>query len=100
LALYYFDHNRKRIRSILNKTIAGGVTINDCIYHIGQHRLPFGGVGSSGMGHYHGFDGFVTFSKKKPVMHQSRFAVTSVLAAPFTDAKKKLIDVLLFIVRR
>jgi coniferyl-aldehyde dehydrogenase len=99
LALYYFDHHRKRIKSVLQKTIAGGVTINDCIYHIGQHRLPFGGVGNSGMGHYHGFDGFVTFSKKKPVMHQSRFAVTSILAAPFTDSKKKLIDILLTLVR-
>lgn len=100
LALYYFDQNRKRISSVLQKTIAGGVTINDCIYHIGQHRLPFGGVGKSGMGHYHGFDGFVTFSKKKPVMHQSRFAATAVLAAPFTGAKKKLIDLLLSLVRR
>jgi len=100
LALYYFDTNRNRIASVLEKTIAGGVTINDCIYHIGQHRLPFGGVGQSGIGHYHGFDGFVTFSKKKPVMHQSRFAATAVLAAPFTGAKKKLIDVLLQLVRR
>jgi coniferyl-aldehyde dehydrogenase len=71
LALYYFDRDRSRIRKILDQTFSGGVTINDCIFHFVQHDLPFGGVGSSGMGSYHGFAGFCTFSKKKGVFLQN-----------------------------
>ena len=71
LALYYFDHDRRRIASVIDRTVSGGVTVNDCIYHLAQHDLPFGGIGPSGQGAYHGFDGFVTFSKKKGVLLQS-----------------------------
>jgi coniferyl-aldehyde dehydrogenase len=70
LALYYFDNSSSRIDRVLHETTSGGVTINDCIFHIAQHNLPFGGVGPSGMGAYHGFDGFATFSKKKGVFIQ------------------------------
>lgn len=100
LALYYFDTNRKRINELMHKTWAGGVTINDCILHIAQHHLPFGGVGQSGIGHYHGFDGFVTFSKKKPVMVQHPLSATSILSPPFTDLKRRLVDTLLYLARR
>jgi coniferyl-aldehyde dehydrogenase len=71
LALYYFDRNKSRIERILEQTVSGGVTINDCIFHFVQHQLPFGGVGPSGMGAYHGFDGFIAFSKKKGVLLQN-----------------------------
>jgi coniferyl-aldehyde dehydrogenase len=71
LALYYFDRNDKRIDKVLKKTVSGGVTVNDCIFHFPQHRLPFGGVGPSGMGAYHGRDGFETSSKKKGVFLQN-----------------------------
>lgn len=91
LALYYFDNNKSRIDKLLKHTLSGGVTINDTMYHLAQHRLPFGGVGASGMGHYHGYDGFKTFSKKRAVMHQKRFAASDFLHPPFTDFKKKLI---------
>ena len=94
LALYYFDDNKKRINWVLKNTLSGGVTINDVIYHLAQHNLPFGGVGSSGMGHYHGFDGFKTFSKKRAVMHQKRFASSDFLHPPFTGLKKRLIKIL------
>lgn len=70
LALYYFDSDRDRIGYLLRHTVSGGVTVNDCIFHLPQHRLPFGGVGPSGMGAYHGFAGFETFSKKKGVLLQ------------------------------
>jgi len=83
LALYYFDNDRGRQDHVLASTISGGVTINDCIYHLAQHNLPFGGVGPSGMGQYHGFDGFVTFSKKRPVMVQRNLAGTALLRAPW-----------------
>ena len=91
LALYYFDEKKKRINWLLRNTLSGGVTINDTIYHLAQHNLPFGGVGASGMGHYHGYDGFKTFSKKRAVMHQKRLAASDFLHPPFTDLKKKLI---------
>ena len=94
LALYYFDEKKQRINWLLKNTLSGGVTINDTVYHLAQHNLPFGGVGASGMGHYHGYDGFRTFSKKRAVMHQKRFAATDFLHPPFTDFKKKLINIL------
>jgi coniferyl-aldehyde dehydrogenase len=100
LALYYFDNNPSRIDDILRRTCSGGVTINDCIFHFGQLGLPFGGVGQSGMGQYHGFDGFVTFSKKRAVMVQRRLTVTTVLCAPFNKAKKWMIEAMLRIVTR
>lgn len=92
LALYYFDNNSKRIKHLLKFTQSGGVTVNDTIYHLAQHRLPFGGVGNSGMGHYHGFDGFKTFSKKRAVMKQGRIAASDFLQPPYTGLKQKLIS--------
>ena len=82
LALYYFDQNSSRIKKVLEQTVSGGVTINDCIFHLPQHGLPFGGVGPSGMGAYHGFDGFATFSKKKGVLLQNTM-VGSILSRAF-----------------
>jgi len=73
LALYYFDNDAARVNKVLRETVSGGVTINDTIFHIAQDSLPFGGVGPSGMGHYHGKEGFDTFSKKKSVFYQARF---------------------------
>jgi coniferyl-aldehyde dehydrogenase len=94
LALYYFDDDAGRVDHLLSRTLSGGVTINDCVFHLGQYNLPFGGVGASGMGQYHGFDGFQTFSKKRGVMVQRRFAVTSFLHAPYAG-KRRLIDAML-----
>jgi coniferyl-aldehyde dehydrogenase len=71
LALYYFDYDRSRIDRILNKTTSGGVTVNDCMLHVAQSHLPFGGVGPSGIGAYHGFTGFKTFSHQKSVLLES-----------------------------
>lgn len=95
LALYYFDENTTRINEVLAGTTSGGATINDCIFHLGQHNLPFGGVGPSGMGHYHGFDGFVTFSKKRGVMVQRRLAGTTLFHAPFGQHTRRMIDAVL-----
>ena len=99
LALYYFDENSSRVDRVLAQTMSGGVTVNDCIYHLAQHRLPFGGVGPSGMGHYHGFDGFQTFSKKRGVMVQRRWSATALLRAPFRR-KRWLMRLLLRLARR
>ena len=83
LALYYFDHSGTRIREVLEQTAAGGVTVNDCIFHVGQANLPFGGVGPSGMGRYHGFNGFETFSHKQGVFVQGRWSSLSLLRPPY-----------------
>jgi coniferyl-aldehyde dehydrogenase len=61
----------------------GGVTINDALMHVGQDDLPFGGVGESGMGHYHGYEGFQTFSKLRPVYHQARLSSGKLLTPPY-----------------
>jgi coniferyl-aldehyde dehydrogenase len=85
LALYYFDRNNRRIARVVRETISGGVLINDVVVHWGQHDLPLGGVGPSGMGHYHGIHGFQAFSKKKGVMVQSRWPPTQLLAPPYAE---------------
>ncbi len=73
LALYYFGQDKDEQRKVLSKTISGGVTLNDVMQHVGCEDLPFGGVGNSGMGVYHGFDGFKTFSHPKPIYQQTKF---------------------------
>jgi coniferyl-aldehyde dehydrogenase len=83
LALYGFSHDQRTVDRILEETISGGVTINDTLLHFAQEDLPFGGVGASGMGHYHGFEGFESMSKKKPVLHQARFNATGLLNPPY-----------------
>jgi coniferyl-aldehyde dehydrogenase len=83
LALYHFDHDPKRVRRVLDRTIAGGVSINDTVMHIAQSELPFGGIGPSGMGAYHGHAGFLTFSKQKPVLHQARFSSLAMMRPPY-----------------
>ncbi len=83
LALYYFDHDSGRVARVLRESIAGGVTVNDTIFHIAQENLPFGGVGPSGMGDYHGESGFNTFTKRKAVFLQSRLNGMGLMAPPF-----------------
>jgi coniferyl-aldehyde dehydrogenase len=83
LALYHFDLDGSRVEQVLDRTIAGGVTINDCVLHIAQSGLPFGGIGPSGIGHYHGHHGFLTFSKQKPVFYQARWSSFSLLKPPY-----------------
>jgi coniferyl-aldehyde dehydrogenase len=73
LGLYYFGNDKQETEQVLNHTTSGGVTVNDVIMHIAQENLPFGGVGPSGMGAYHGEDGFRTFSHAKAVFKQATF---------------------------
>ena len=83
LALYWFGADRHARDRILRETISGGVTINDCLLHLAQEHQPFGGVGASGMGAYHGEWGFRTFSKEKPVFYRSRVSATVLLQPPY-----------------
>ncbi len=83
LALYYFGNDGAQRDRVLNETVAGGVTVNDTILHIAQEELPFGGVGPSGMGHYHGIEGFRTFTKQKAVFYQSGLNGMSLFNPPY-----------------
>ena len=83
LALYHFDHDGARTERVLDATLAGGVSVNDAVLHIVQSKLPFGGVGPSGMGQYHGHAGFLTFSKQKSVFRQARFSSLALLRPPY-----------------
>jgi coniferyl-aldehyde dehydrogenase len=83
LAFYWFGNNRANRKRVLQEVVAGGVTINDCLLHLAQEEQPFGGVGASGMGAYHGEWGFRTFSKEKPVFMQSRFNSGALIRPPY-----------------
>lgn len=95
LALYPFSNDRSRIEKILKNTLAGGVTVNDTVLHFGINDLPFGGIGPSGMGAYHGKAGFDAFSKALPILWQSRRAGSDMLKPPYAKVAR-FID---FIVR-
>ena len=95
LALYPFSYDRQRIDHLLDHVMSGGVSVNDALFHVGQHDLPFGGIGESGMGHYHGREGFETFSKLRPVFHQSRFSTVGLLAPPYGRLADRMLSFLL-----
>ena len=82
LALNLFDFNAERRKRVLEETHAGGVCINDAVSQFIAEDLPFGGVGESGMGHYHGYEGFLTFSHQKAVFQRPRLNTGKVLYAP------------------
>src|SRR5690554_4778146 len=90
LALYYFDYDEERQRYVLEHTHAGGVSINDTLFHIGQDDMPFGGVGLSGIGRYHGHEGFLTFSHAKSVHRKGRFNSARFIYPPY-GAMNKLV---------
>lgn len=83
LALYWFGKDRAARDEVLARTVSGGVTINDCLFHFAQVNQPMGGVGASGTGAYHGEWGFRTFSKLKPVFYRSRFNRLADLYPPY-----------------
>lgn len=85
LALYYFSESKKKIKYVLTSTISGGVTINDTIIHVANPNLPFGGVGNSGVGKYHGKESFETFTHNKSVMKRGTFIEFNIRFAPYKN---------------
>ncbi|CAK9042040.1 Probable coniferyl aldehyde dehydrogenase (CALDH) [Durusdinium trenchii] len=83
LALYYFDWNSNRANEVLARTHSGGACINDTMSHVMADDIPFGGIGPSGMGHYHGEEGFRAFSKAKGVVRKGRINSTAFVAPPW-----------------
>jgi coniferyl-aldehyde dehydrogenase len=86
LALYYFGFDKKRQRSVLENTHSGGVVFNEVVFHVAVDDLPFGGIGPSGMGHYHGKEGFLALSKPKAVLYKPRFNGMRMMYPPYNNA--------------
>ena len=96
LAIYPFTHDRQLQDFYVSRVMSGGVSVNDPLLHVAQHDLPFGGVGASGMGHYHGREGFDTFSKLRPVFYQGPFsAVQKMFQPPYAKGPMKLMNLLI-----
>ena len=95
LALYYFGQSPEDRRKVLTRTVTGNVTVNDTLMHYVQNALPFGGVGMSGMGAYHGVEGFKTFSHAKGVFEQTRWNLGWLLRPPFSRVSDLVIRYLL-----
>ena len=95
LAFYPFTKDRDLQAYYLDHVMSGGVCVNDAMIHPGQHDLPFGGVGASGMGHYHGYEGFATFSKLRPVFYQAGFSSLKFLAPPYGKFADKMLNIIL-----
>jgi len=92
LALYCFTHDQEIMNTILRGTTSGGACINDTLLHFIQDDLPFGGVGHSGMGRYHGIHGFETFSNAKGVFYQSKLNIMGALRPPYGRLFKTVMD--------
>ncbi len=89
LGLYYFGSDKAEEEKVLSRTTSGGVTVNDVIFHVAQEDLPFGGIGPSGMGSYHGYDGFKEFSHPKSIYTQTGNEILAMFRPPYTDKFRK-----------
>jgi coniferyl-aldehyde dehydrogenase len=91
LGLYWFGQDEAEQRRVLDRTISGGVTINDVIFHISAEDLPFGGIGPAGMGSYHGVDGFRAFSHAKAIYSQPKLDLAGLAGfkPPYGDKTRK-----------
>jgi coniferyl-aldehyde dehydrogenase len=91
LALYFFGHKRKQQRTVIEQTHSGGVCINETMFHVAVEDLPFGGIGPSGMGHYHAKEGFLTLSKAKAVFSKGRLNSSKLIYPPYNKWLNRLI---------
>ena len=90
LAAYIYSDRSETIRQFETRTTSGGMCINTCLIHVGVHGMPFGGVGDSGIGCYHGYEGFLTFSHSKHVFTQLKPASIKFLYPPYTNFGKQI----------
>ena len=90
-----FTNDKALAARYIDRIMSGGVTVNDAIFHVAQHDLPFGGVGPSGMGHYHGYEGFITFSKLRPVYYQPSFSPAKFLTPPYGKFADRMLKFLI-----
>lgn len=98
LSLYIFSTNQSRIKTLLDRFPSGGAGINSVMLHFGNHHLPFGGIGESGSGKYHGYHGFLEMSHSRAVIEQKFLAITRKLTLPpYTSLQNQLIKWLKYI---
>lgn len=95
LAFYAYTHERSLADWYIYNTLSGGVTINDSLLHVSVHSLPFGGIGNSGMGHYHGYEGFQTFSKLRPVLYQGPIRAINMMLPPYGVKVEKMLNMMI-----
>ncbi|MDS1311019.1 coniferyl aldehyde dehydrogenase [Marinobacter xiaoshiensis] len=91
LALYFFGYDREQQSQVTDKTLSGGMCINDSLMHVAQDDLPFGGVGDSGMGHYHGKEGFLTFSHQRAIFAKQKFNSGKFVYPPYGTSAHRMI---------
>ncbi|MFT3707867.1 MAG: coniferyl aldehyde dehydrogenase [Archangium sp.] len=96
LAFYYFDDSASRVDEVLPRVTSGGAAVNDCLVHFAQEELPFGGVGPSGIGSYHGFKGFETFSHARSVLASSPLsAARNIMKPPYGTLVDRSLEALI-----
>ncbi len=95
LAIYPFTNDKSLRDYYIDHVMSGGVSVNNAVLHVGQHDIPFGGVGESGMGHYHGYEGFLTFSKLRPVFYQGPLDPLKLLMPPYGNLADKMMKLML-----
>lgn len=92
LALYWFGEDASRTAQVLAQTTSGGVVLNDTLLHFVHGNLPFGGVGESGWGAYHGEAGFLRLSHLKPVLRQPRWGLGGLVHPPYGARMRRMLD--------
>jgi coniferyl-aldehyde dehydrogenase len=95
LGFYVFTNDEVTQDKVLYSTISGGVSINNCMLHVAQHDLPFGGTGASGMGHYHGYEGFLEFSKLRAVFTNPRLSLLHLFYPPYKPRHRRALEFLI-----
>ncbi|MBX3155660.1 MAG: coniferyl aldehyde dehydrogenase [Deltaproteobacteria bacterium] len=95
LGFYVFTNDRATEDRLIYSTISGGVTVNNCMLHVAQHDLPFGGIGASGMGQYHGHEGFLEFSKQRPVFTSPRLPILDLFYPPYGKKQRTILSMLI-----
>lgn len=94
LALYLYSDDRREQDFYLDQTLSGGVGLNESLVQASMHDLPFGGAGMSGMGHYHGYEGFLTFSKLRPVFRQGPWRALDLFMPPYRGMPQRILEVM------
>jgi coniferyl-aldehyde dehydrogenase len=95
LGFYIFTNDKATEEKLVYATISGGVTVNNCMLHVAQHDQPFGGIGASGMGQYHGYEGFLEVSKLRPVFTSPRLPILEMFYPPYTKKHRAILDFLI-----
>jgi coniferyl-aldehyde dehydrogenase len=96
LAFYVFANDKALAAWYIANTISGGVSVNEAMIHATLHSLPFGGTGNSGMGHYHGYEGFTAFSKMRPVFYQGPIRALDTFMPPYQGFSTRVLNLMLW----